>query len=128
MSRSQRTHYEPVGAPFSMRIPHRDLDPYIYNQRVHRTGDNALNSRMSVDIPPCWGPEHEATYPMEQWEKDVHAWIMTTRTTDERKGPLLMTQLTGVAKAYMEAWISKSDSRSRRDRRIKKAIEHIDGL
>ena len=117
-----------------MRIPRRNLDPYLYPPRVHRTGDSALNPHMSIEVPPAWGPERQNMYSIEEWEQDVHAWYMTTRTADDRKGPLLMSQLTGVAKASLDTWISDPKSRVRRLRRIKegnrahRAVTHEERL
>ena len=100
---SQRNHYgNPVGAPHSVTIPHKYQDPYRYPPRVHRTGDSALSSRMSSDVPPAWGPEMQDTYPILKWKQDVTTWSLATRTSEDKKGFLLYTQLQGVAKSYME--------------------------
>ena len=101
---SQRNHYgSPPGAPRSHIIPHKHLDPYYHPSRLHRTGDSALNTRMSSDIPPAWGPEMQDVYPILKWKQDVNTWVLATRIWEEKKGFLLYTQLQGVAKAYLES-------------------------
>ena len=98
---SQRNHYgSPAGAPRSFTIPHKHLDPYYHPSRLHRTGDSALNTRMSSDIPPAWGPEMQDVYPILKWKQDVNTWSLATRIWEDKKGFLLYTQLQEVAKAY----------------------------
>ena len=88
---SQRSHYgNPVGAPHSVTIPHKYQDPYRYPPRLHRTGDSALSSRMSSDVPPAWGPEMQDTYPILKWKQDVTTWSLATRTSEDKKGFLFI--------------------------------------
>ena len=116
---SQRSHYgNPVGAPHSVTIPHKYQDPYRYPPRLHRTGDSALSSRMSSDVPPAWGPEMQDTYPILKWKQDVTTWSLATRTSEDKKGFLLYTQLQGVAKSYVENWLQDPAKSVRRTRRL----------
>ena len=116
---SQRSHYgNPVGAPHSVTIPHKYQDPYRYPPRIHRTGDSALSSRMSSDVPPAWGPEMQDTYPILKWKQDVTTWSLATRTPEDKKGFLLYTQLQGVAKSYVENWLQDPVKSVRRTRRL----------
>ena len=85
-------------------VPWKWQDPYHYNQRVHRTGDGALNSRMSQDMPPSWGPEMQHQYPFQVWKEVVYTWTLTARVHEERRGALLYAQLSGVAHSTIIHW------------------------
>ena len=83
---SQRNHYgSPPGAPRSHIIPHKHLDPYYHPSRLHRTGDSALNTRMSSDIPPAWGPEMQDVYPILKWKQDVNTWFWRPASGKRRR-------------------------------------------
>eukprot|EP00975_Prorocentrum_lima_P055300 11598080-Prorocentrum_lima.AAC.1 len=44
----------------------------------------------------------QRSYPCRQWKKDVVLWDISTSVEPTRKGPLLISQLKGTAKTYMQ--------------------------
>ena len=80
---SSRRHYEPLGAPVQIQVPWKHLDPYTYPSRIHRTGDTALDMRMSTSLPPAWGPEMQHTLPIECWKKEVNTWYMASTAAEK---------------------------------------------
>ena len=82
----------------------QDGDPYSrgYRPPQPRHGEKALTSRMSIDMPPAWGPEmHD--YPLRAFKQDLNIWLMACTVVEERHGPLLLCQLHGVAKSQAES-------------------------
>ena len=100
-------------------VPWKFRDPYVYPHRPHRSGEGALNPRMSQDMPPAWGPEVQNVYPIQMWKDDVYTWNLATRVYEDRRGPLLYSQLTGVAASTIHHWLEESATRTRRTTRIK---------
>ena len=96
-------------------VPWKWQDPYHYDQRVHRTGDSAINTRMSQDMPPRWGPEMQFQYPFRVWKEEVYLWGLATRQPEERKGPLLFSQLTGVAASTIRHWLEETEGNASDD-------------
>ena len=82
-------------------------DPYRYPERTQRTGESAINDRFTHKIPPKWGPEMQSRYSFNQWKDDIAVWEMVCDVQEDRRGPLVMTQLTGVASAHINDWISR---------------------
>ena len=85
-----------------------------------RTGENAINSRMSFDLPPEWGP-HRGGYTYTRWVAEVKEWKTITKIAQENQGTALYSQLQGVAKNRVETWLyNNSNTRDRRNLRIQK--------
>lgn len=72
-----------------------------YRQPMVPGGDVLGVGRSTDKVPPGWGPEQQSFYPFRQWEKDVRLWESSTSVEQQRRGPLLIMQMTGVAKAML---------------------------
>ena len=85
--------------PWNAQGPHQtDYRP----GRPSVPGGDVLGAGRSTDkVPPGWGPEQQGHYPFRQWEKDVRLWESCTSVEAQRRGPLLIQQMTGVAKAML---------------------------
>eukprot|EP00975_Prorocentrum_lima_P038129 8018810-Prorocentrum_lima.AAC.1 len=64
----------------------------------------------SEKVPPGWGPNMQVTYPFRSWVVDVKLWDLSTSVDTERRGPFLISQLRGTAKAYMQSDMDKDEN------------------
>eukprot|EP00975_Prorocentrum_lima_P013187 2800406-Prorocentrum_lima.AAC.1 len=44
----------------------------------------------------------QKSYPFRKWKKDVKLWEISTSVDEDRKGPLLISQLRGTALTFMQ--------------------------
>ena len=88
--------------PYNMQGPHQKGNPYGRSQAT-LTGrlESETAGRSTDKIPPGWGPERQAIYPFKQWVREIKLWEIATPVEVERRGPLLIQQMTGVAKAFL---------------------------
>ena len=104
---------------YGVAPPWRWNDPYVQPMKSLRSGEGALNSRMSQDMPPVWGPENQHHYSTKVCKDEVYTWSLAARTHEERRGPLLYSQLSGVAQSTIHHWLEEPSKRTRRTARMK---------
>ena len=86
-----------------------------------RTGENAVNPRMSFEMPPEWGPHRGDGYSYTVYVKEVRQWCTITNKSQEQQASAVYSQLQGTAKAKIDTWLYVCDEqkRVRRQKRLK---------
>ena len=78
--------------------------PHIFGARslTYRRGTAVANT----EAPPGWGPEDaydpEYPYTLKEYMRDVGRWMVATKVTKERQGPLLALALSGAARTVVD--------------------------
>ena len=86
-----------------------------------RTGENAVNPRMSFDLPPEWGPHRGDGYSYTYWVKEVRQWCTITSKPTDQQASAVYSQLQGTAKTKIDTWLDADEKkRERRKKRLKR--------
>ena len=72
-----------------------------HNQQP-RTAQYYIHQEITPKKPPGWDPGYNRAYSFDKWVKDMAHWSNSTDVPDDKQGSLVILQLGGLAREYVQ--------------------------